>query len=227
MADRSKQEVRIGFGQGEARVCINRWQKTSTGVKWGPNPDAPVDYAVGVLRVDDVEGKPVAVLVNYACHPSIMGADNLLYSGDYTSYVQSVVEKVYDGEVTALFSTGAGGDIKIALLNEEGSQFRYGDLEDCRRFGTMIGAEAIKVAEGIETAAVKTVSAEAMGLPGAFVVAYANSYDIGYLPSMRAEQDGWCRHDDSFKSSLQPANLSGRIEGVLVEAARKLVSTTS
>ena len=68
-----------------------------------------------------------------------------------------------------MFSTGAGGDIKIALLNEEGSQFRYGDLEDCRRFGTIIGAEAIKVAEGIETVAVKEVSAKAMTVDLPFV----------------------------------------------------------
>ena len=106
MADQSKQDALIGSGVGEARVAINRWQKTSTGVRWGPNPDGPADPAVGVLRVDAVDGRPLAILVNYASHPSILGGDNLLYSGDYASYVQSVIEKVYDGQVTALFSTG-------------------------------------------------------------------------------------------------------------------------
>ncbi|HDJ04727.1 MAG TPA: hypothetical protein ENF85_01880 [Candidatus Bathyarchaeota archaeon] len=318
MADQNKQEVLVGAGVGEAKVSINRWQRTPTGVRWGPNPDAPVDHSVGVLRVDKLNGEPLAILVNYACHPSIMGADNLLYSGDYTSYVQSVIEKVYDG-VTALFSTGAGGDVKIAVLTEDGSQFRYTNLEDCRRYGTIIAAEAIKVAESIKTKPVKRVSArtkrvdlplvslpspedveaelsrikkqvaeleaqgkdayvkrlrlewaqrtltalrnktaptsipaevqmlrigeeiaffavpgelfvevglkikEAMGLPGSFVVAYANGY-IGYLPSKRAEEWGWCAHDDSYKLSTRPANFSGRIEDVLVAAAKELLS---
>jgi len=162
MADRNKREALIGFDVGEARVTVNRWQKTPTGVQWGPNPDGPVDPAVGVVRVDGLDGKPIAILVNYASHPTILGSDSLLYSGDYASYVQSVIEKVYDGQVMALFSTGAGGDIKIALLDEDGTHFRYGDLEDCRRVGTLIAAEAIKVAEGIKTQPVEAVSARMM-----------------------------------------------------------------
>lgn len=319
MADQNKQEVLIGSGVGEAKVGINRWQKMPTGVRWGPNPDGPADPAVGVVRVDAVDGSPLAILVNYASHPTIMGGDNLLYSGDYTSYVQSVIEKAYDGRVTALFSTGAGGDIKIAVLNEDGTQFRYGDLEDCRRFGTIIAAEAIKVAEGIKTQPVQAVTArtmhvdlplcelpnsddvqdfleetkakltklkqtnaradieelhlawanrtlaaledgsapssiaaevqlirigpgiaffavpgelfvevgmklkQAMGLPHSFVVAYANGV-LDYLPSRRAEADGWCEHDLSYRITERPANFSGAIEGVLVEAAKKLLS---
>jgi hypothetical protein len=269
--------------------------------------------------VDTLDGQPLALLVNYACHPSILGGDNLLYSGDYTSYVQSIIEKVYDGRVTALFSTGAGGDVKIAVLTEDGSQFRYTDLEDCRRYGTIIAAEAIKVAEGIQTAPVEWVRArtkrvdlplvvlprpeeveaelaaiekelaelgaqgrrtdakrlqrewaeatlaslqagtaptsvpaevqllrlgediaffavpgelfvevglkikEAMGLPGSFVVAYANGY-MAYFPSRRAEEWGWCAHDDSYKISPYPANFSGGVEDVLVAAVQELLS---
>ena len=319
VADQSQQEVLLGVGVGEAKVGINRWQRTATGVRWGPNPDGPVDPAVGVLRVDALDGSPLAILVNYACHPTILGGDHLLYSGDYTSYVQGVIEKAYDGRVTALFTTGAAGDIKIAVLSEDGSRFRYTDLEDCRRFGTIIAGEAIKVAEGIRTAPVERVSAqttrvdlpltalprpeemeteltnikdeiavleaqgkrtdgkqlqrewaqrtlaalregraptsipaevqllrigediaffavpgelfvevglrlkEAMGLPGSFVVAYANGY-MAYFPSKRAEAWGWCAHDNSYKVSPYPANFSGGIEDVLVEAVKGLMS---
>ena len=65
---------------------------------------------------------------------------------------------------------------------------------------------------------------QAMGLPGAFVVAYANGY-MGYLPSKRAEQWGWCAHDDSYKISPRPANFSGGVEDVLVGAVRELLSS--
>lgn len=329
MADREKQEALIGSGIGEAKVSINRWQRAPTGVRWGPNPEAPVDHEVDVLRVDNLKGKPIAILVNFASHPTIMGADNLLYSGDYASYVQSAIERAYGGQVMAMFCTGAGGDVKISLLNEDGSQFRYGDLEDCRRFGTIIGTEAVKVAEGIKTAPITKVSAKTMrvelpfvelpfvelpsiaevegesktirrgiaeleakgerteekrtqldwaektlrslrantaprsifaevqlmrigadiaffavpgelfvevglklkrkmGLHGSFVVAYANG-SLGYLPSRRAEEDGWCQHDDTYRflvGLLFPANFSGVIEDKLIGAAEGLLKTT-
>jgi uncharacterized small protein (DUF1192 family) len=319
MADRNKREALVGCGVGKAEVSINRWQRTETGVRWGPNPDAPVDHDVMVMRVDDLDHKPIAILVSFASHPSILGGDNLLYSGDYVSYVQSVIEKVYDGQVTAMFATGAGGDIKIAVLTEDRTQFRYAGLEECRQFGTIIGAEAVKVAEGIKTKPVEKVSAKmmkvelplvelpsvqeiereiealekeiqeleaqgrsaeakrlqlayarerlkvlkegeasrsvpvevqllrigdeiaffavpgelfvevglklkrAMGLPGSFVIAYANG-SVGYLPSRRAEEWGWCEHDDSYKLSERPANFSGAIEDVLLEALKKMLS---
>jgi len=319
MADGSKRDALVGCGVGEAKVSVNRWQRTKTGVHWGPNFDAPVDHDVLVMRVDDLNGKPIAILVNFASHPSILGADNLLYSGDYVSYVQSVVEKAYDGEVTAMFSTGAGGDIKIAVVTEDGTRFRYTDLEDCRRNGTIIAAEAVKVAESIETKPVEMISTKvmqanlpfvalpsieemekakeaikrqlaeldaqdkravqrrmqlewaeatlrairdgsapksfpaevqlmrigdeiaffavpgelfvevgmklkrAMGLPGAFVVAYANG-GVGYLPSKRAEEWGWCAHDDSYRLTSHPANFSSAIEDVLLDALREMLS---
>jgi len=45
-----------------------------------------------------------------------------------------------------------------------------------------------------------------------------------YLPSRRAESDGWCEHDLSYRIAERPANFSGAIEDVLVEAATKLLS---
>ena len=315
LAQQDMREVLIGCGVGKAEVSINRWQRTDSGVKWGPNPDAPVDHEVLVMRIDDLNARPLVILVNFASHPSILGANNLLYSGDYVSYVQSTIEKAYDGRVTAMFTTGAGGDIKIAVLSEDGSQFKYGSLEDCRHYGRIIGAEAIKVAEMIKTKPVRKLSTttvevelpfvelpsiedvkreleslrrfesegnltaeqelnlhwaqnilgmlsdgtaprtfpaelqlirigndiaffavpgelfvevgmklkKLIGLSGPFIVAYANGC-IGYLPSKRAQEWGWCEHDNSFKFLDRPANFSGEIEDVLQKALITMMS---
>lgn len=53
--------------------------------------------------------------------------------------------------------------------------------------------------------------------------AFANGC-IGYLPSKRAQEWGWCEHDDSYKFSDKPANFSGDIEDVLQEALRSMMS---
>ena len=155
-ADAGKQEVLIGAGSGEAKVSINRWIPTPdgpTGARWGPNPEGPVDHAVDVLRVDNNAGGPMAVLVNYAAHASVLGDRDKVYSSDYPGVVRDVIERIYY-DATAMFTSGAGGDIKIASLKEDGSDFKYGDREDMRCFGTIIAAEAIKVAEGRQTRAI-------------------------------------------------------------------------
>jgi hypothetical protein len=45
-------------------------------------PTAPVDPTVTVIRVDKADGTPLAVVVNYACHPVVFGSDNTRYSAD-------------------------------------------------------------------------------------------------------------------------------------------------
>ena len=159
-ADGNKQEALIGAGTGEAKVGINRWIPTPdgpAGARWAPNPEGPVDHAVDVLRVDDKTGEPMAMLVDYAAHASVLGDRKKGYSSDYPGVVRSVIEKIYDGKVTAMFAAGAGGDIKIASLNEDGTNFKYGDRRDLQRFGTIIAAEAVKVAESLQTRRVSEI----------------------------------------------------------------------
>ena len=55
------------------------------------------------------------------------------------------------------------------------------------------------------------------------VVSFANAY-AGYLPSKRAQEWGWCAHDDSYKWQDKPANWSGGIEDALLKVARQLMA---
>ena len=50
----------------------------------------PVDPTVGVIRIDRGDGTPLAILVNYACHPVVFGPDNLDYSADYPSEMMTI-----------------------------------------------------------------------------------------------------------------------------------------
>lgn len=73
------------------------------------HPGGPVDGPVPVLRIRDETGGMVAVVVAYACHPVVLGADNLRITADYPGVVRSVIEAAYPGAV-ALFLTGCCGD---------------------------------------------------------------------------------------------------------------------
>lgn len=191
-AELNKREALIGAGRGEARISINRWVMTPEGAKWGANPEGPVDNEVTVLRVDDLNRRPFALLVNYAAHASVRSfAKDSIISGDYPSYLQSLVEKVYDGRVTALFSNGASGDTKIAFLTDDGKQFRYGDLDDARRYGTIIGCEAVKVAETIET----------KPLTGLYVSSKVVPLPLSPLPSIEAVEAELAKSREALKEA--------------------------
>jgi len=73
-------------------------------------PSHPLDPTVTVLTVADASGKPMAVLVNFACHPSILGPDNLQFSADYVGGLRAGVEAAHPGAL-CLFVQGGAGDI--------------------------------------------------------------------------------------------------------------------
>ena len=110
MADTGRQPVRVGAGHGKASVAINREEiDVEDGkVLVGRNPEGVTDHSVDVLRVDDLEGDPVAVIVGYAAHPVVMGYFQLLYSQDYPGVVRRIVEDATGA--TCLFLTGAAGN---------------------------------------------------------------------------------------------------------------------
>lgn len=69
-----------------------------------------VDDTLTVLRfVGTDDGRPVATLVGYACHPVVLGADNRRYTADYPHAVRETIERDAPGSV-ALFVTGAAGE---------------------------------------------------------------------------------------------------------------------
>jgi hypothetical protein len=82
---------------------------SSTGVHNRRTPGDVIDPEVGLLRVDDAAGKTIAVLVNYACHPTTLHHDNRNISADYPGLVTSRIEQ--ETGAIALFLMGAIGDV--------------------------------------------------------------------------------------------------------------------
>ena len=90
---------------------------SSEGVHNRRTPGDVIDPEVGLLRVDDAQGKPLAVLVNYACHPTTLFHDNRKISADYPGLVTSRIED--ETGAIALFLTGAIGDVGPVARGEE------------------------------------------------------------------------------------------------------------
>ncbi|PYX78551.1 MAG: hypothetical protein DMG70_31265, partial [Acidobacteria bacterium] len=111
-------------------------------------PTAPLDPSVWVMRFDDAEGKPLAIVVNYACHPVVLGPDNLNYSADFVAAMTDTVEEAFDRTPLCLFLQGADGDINpyyaTTLLSD-------GAITKRDWSGRQLGEEAVRVAKAIQT----------------------------------------------------------------------------
>lgn len=70
----------------------------------------PVDAGIPVLRFETAQGSTIAILVSYACHPVVLGADNLSWTGDYPHFVREELENALPGAI-AIFATGCAGDV--------------------------------------------------------------------------------------------------------------------
>ena len=144
LADSRRQPARARAGRGEAAVAINREERAPEDgvIVVGRNPDGATDHTVGVLRVDDLQGNPIAVVTNYAAHPVVMGYRTCLLSPDYPGVVRRIVEQVTGA--TCLFLTGAAG-------NQATLSFVQSDWGEQERMGGMIAGAAVQAFFEIET----------------------------------------------------------------------------
>lgn len=153
----SLQPVLVQARRGECHINSNRRCVTPSGERFlGVNPDGPCDHEVLVVRLDPIsEGEvtrrpgqsqprvtrpsdePVATLVNYACHGTVMGPANRLITPDFPGPMKRVVETALGGK--CLFLQGAAGD-------QGPVQGFQADTKVYRDLGAVLGHEVAKVA---------------------------------------------------------------------------------
>ena len=68
-----------------------------------------VDPSLGLVKITDLSGKPVAYMINYAEHPTSLPASNLKISGDYAGVLERTMEEKDPGAI-AMFFAGPLGD---------------------------------------------------------------------------------------------------------------------
>jgi hypothetical protein len=145
-ADRNLEPARIGTGWGESYIGVYR-RETGPDRRdvLGEVPDHPIDPAVGVIRVDDLEGEPIAVLFSYGCHPVTVGPLSMVASTDFPGPARQVVENSLGG--MAMFLQACGGNINPRV----GIGYEVDCRESKNRVGMILGGEVLRVAADIRT----------------------------------------------------------------------------
>ncbi len=160
IAHNDMKEAKIGTGTGmiERGIASSKMVELKDGrtVRWNRELGLceddivgqwPFDPEVGVIKIEDNSGSPIAVLVNYTCHPQVAGTP-LLLSADYPGPMRRVVRQAAGEGLIVMFAQGAAGNIYA-------NRYLRGDwpangFEEVERIGTMLAGEVLKVMERIE-----------------------------------------------------------------------------
>ena len=148
--------VRLGVGYGAAYIGYNRRHVDADGtisMLWSnatQAPTYPVDPLVAVLRIDRMDGEPLAILVNYATHPVTFGSDALRFSADFPGVMCKVVEQAFGGKPLAFFVQGAAGDINVF---DAGTPVNLDVIGRRDWAGETLGKAAVSAAQQIQTKA--------------------------------------------------------------------------
>ncbi len=149
-------EVRIGVGSGsEDRITMNRTLNLKNGKQWSvrhtnPSPPdeeiescGPVDQEIGILRIDRIDGSPLAMVYNFACH--LLFGDALgSITANIPAYASKVIEETLGHNSMAFFIQGAAGDI-IDVNFKDFSQSR-----DIKALGAMLGESTLDAYKNIQ-----------------------------------------------------------------------------
>ena len=105
----SRFPARVGVGSGQvAGIGVNRRTADKT----------PVDEEIGVIKIEDAYGDVRCVLINYACHPTVLGSNNLLATGDFPNFAVEKIENALGDGGFAIFVNGTQGNISMGHSSE-------------------------------------------------------------------------------------------------------------
>jgi hypothetical protein len=124
-------DARIGWGSAQVSMNRNRHSKIEP---------KPMDPELSVLRFDDPQGKPIALVVNFAAHPTMLSGADLRFSAEYPGQMASEVQRVLGSP--CVFMQGAAGDLSARTTDK---------IQGMEAFGQALAGEVVAIAKGIQT----------------------------------------------------------------------------
>jgi neutral ceramidase len=88
------------------------------------------DTHLFVIRLDETDGDPIALIPIYGVHGTLLGEENSLASSDAVGGMEREVEERFDREVVVMHLQGAGGDVSPTGHGALDCTARPGDAED-------------------------------------------------------------------------------------------------
>ncbi len=103
------EDVDITWGYGHCDLAVNRDLPCGEQEVCGFNPEIVADDTLTIGRVSTRDGRVIATIANYACHPTTLAWDNMAISPDYVGMARRIVEEATGAPM--LFLQGASGEL--------------------------------------------------------------------------------------------------------------------
>ena len=122
--------VKIATGKARGKIAYNYYAEQL------------YDPRCHVIQVVDAAGKPLATLVNYACHPEVIGSDQGIMSPDFVGPLYDRIAERGAGQGIFL-NSAQGGMVTADCRGPDGKDLRTWD--ECLRIGNLLADEAIRI----------------------------------------------------------------------------------
>ena len=137
-----------------ARVGVGSGYVSGIGVNRRTPDKKPIDEEIGIIKVADINGQIRTVLLNYACHPTVLGSNNLLATGDFPYFAVEKIEQTIGADGFAMFVNGTQGNISMghsSELSAIGIITPGRTFENAAKLGYKLADAVLEALPGIQT----------------------------------------------------------------------------
>lgn len=122
--------IKIATGKAQGKIAYNYYAEQL------------YDPRCHVIQIIDAKNKSAATLVNYACHPEVIGPDQGILSPDFVGPLCDRIEQAGGG--IGIFINGAlGGMVTADCRGPDGKDMRTWD--ECIRIGRILANESLRI----------------------------------------------------------------------------------
>ena len=157
-------------GREDSLTFNRRFHMKDGSIAWNPakqdprieRPAGPIDGSVPVVYFEGMDGKPIAVYVNYALHLDTVGGQE--YSADYPYMLSQILSAAKGKDLVTVFTIGCAGNLNHRDVSIKDPQKGHGEAA---RIGAVLAGEVLKTlkrALPVDVAAIRA-SSEMLQLP--------------------------------------------------------------
>lgn len=130
-ADLGEVDLHVAAGQAKGKIAYNAYA------------EALFDPTCSVLQFRHKgTGKVAATLINYACHPEVLGTRSRLVSPDFVGPLYERLE-AQGGGFGIFFNAALGGMVTADNRQDDGSEIQ--NWQECQRIGRLLADEALRL----------------------------------------------------------------------------------
>lgn len=122
--------ARYGYGEGQSLINVNRDIVVGEKSVLGSNFERPSDKTIRMVRIEDLNGKVISLIVNYAVHPVVMNGNlsgiGTPITGDIAGRTSAKIEARW-GDAVVLWTMAAAGDQNPRFMTQYTGAIKDGE----------------------------------------------------------------------------------------------------